>query len=82
MDIIIERAILFRRLVVNDFAKKYKLRTVKNHTCLKTPSNLYSQKNYMIIHNKVLNDRYKCNLDITKYTIVFLLYKNMCIKNQ
>ena len=77
MDIIIERAILFRRLVVNDFAKKYKLRTVKNHTCLKTPSNLYSQKNYMIIHNKVLNDRYKCNLDITKYTIVFLLYKNI-----
>ena len=78
MDIIIERSVLFRRLVVNDFAKNYRLRSVKNLiVLLNKASNLYYKNNYMIIHNTVLNDRYKFSLDITKYSIVFLLYKNI-----
>lgn len=78
MDIIIERSVLFRRLVVNDFAKNYRLRCVKNLiVLLNKASNLYYKNNYMIIHNTVLNDRYKFSLDITKYSIVFLLYKNI-----
>jgi hypothetical protein len=77
MDIIIERSVLFRHLVVNDFAKKYGLKSIKTHTCLKTPINFYYKNNYIIIHNTILNDRYKFSLDITKYSIVFLLYKNI-----
>lgn len=78
MDIIIERSVLFRRLVVNDFAKNYRLRCVKNFiVLLNKANNLYYKNNYMIIHNTVLNDRYKFSLDITKYSIVFLLYKNI-----
>lgn len=78
MDIIIERSVLFRRLVVNDFAKNYRLKSVKNFAMfLNRPDNFYCKNNYMIIHNTVLNDRYKFSLDITKYSIVFLLYKNI-----
>lgn len=77
MDIIIERSVLFRRLVVNYFAKNYRLRSVKNVMFLNKCVNFYHKNNYIIIHNTVLNDKYKFSLDITKYSIVFLLYKNI-----
>lgn len=77
MDIIIERAVIFRRLVVNDFAKKYGLKYVKNVMFLNKPNNFYHKNNYMIIHNTVLNDRYKFSLDVSKYSIVFVMYKNI-----
>lgn len=78
MDIIIERSVLFRRLVVNDFAKNYRLKSVKNFAMfLNKCDNFYYKNNYMIIHNTVLNDKYRFSLDITKYSIVFLLYKNI-----
>ena len=74
MDIIIERSVLFRRLVVNDFAKNYRLKSLKNFAMfLNRPDNFYCKNNYMIIHNTVLNDRYKFSLDITKYSIVFVI---------
>ena len=47
MDIIIERSVLFRRLVVNDFAKNYRLKSVKNFAMfLNRPDNFYYRNNY------------------------------------
>jgi hypothetical protein len=79
MEIISQRAVLFKRLVVDDLKKTYDLKNLNSlkRICKLQPDKMYSRYNYMILHNSIINDRYKKTLDPSKYSIVFVLYKNI-----
>jgi hypothetical protein len=76
MEFINKRVELFRKLVINHFVKTYELKTVFQLKNLQ-PSTLYANNNYILIHNSILNHTYNLDLDIKKYSIVFILYKNI-----
>jgi hypothetical protein len=76
MDFINKRVELFQKLVINHFAKTYCLNTVFRLRLLQ-PKSMYVNNNYIILHNSILNHIYSLDLDIKKYSIVFILYKNI-----
>ncbi len=83
MDLIIGRSNVFKKLVINDFLKSCNLKNTSSVYNLFKQSigrNLiYCKKNYMLIHNSILNSKYKkeYNLSNDKYSIIFILYKNI-----
>jgi hypothetical protein len=76
MDFINKRVQLFQKLVINHFAKKYCLNTVFQLKLLQ-PKSMYVNNNCILVHNSILNQIYNLDLDIKKYSIIFILYKNI-----
>jgi hypothetical protein len=76
MEFINKRVKLFQKLVINHFVKTYDLNTVFQLKLLK-PTTMYINNNYILINNSILNHTYNLDLDIKKYSIVFILYKNI-----
>jgi len=76
MDFINKRVQLFQKLVINHFEKTYCLNTVFQLRFLQ-PKSMYVNNNCILVHNSVLNQTYNLDLDIKKYSIVFILYKNI-----
>jgi hypothetical protein len=76
MEFINKRVKLFQKLVINHFVKTYDLNTVFQLRLLH-PSTIYVNNNYILIHNSILNHIYNLDLDIKKYSIVYILYKNI-----
>lgn len=76
MEFINKRVKLFQKLVINHFAKTYCLNTVFQLKLLQ-PKSMYVNNNCILVHNSVLNQTYNLDLDIKKYSIVFILYKNI-----
>lgn len=75
MDIIANRSRVFKALVKRQMMGK--LKRVNRIVQLTSPVNVYVDKNYVIVHNSVLNDIYKTSLTVDKFSIVFLMYKNV-----
>ena len=76
MEFINKRVKLFQKLVINHFAKTYCLNTVFQLKLLQ-PKSMYVNNNCILVHNSILNQTYNLDLDIKKYSIVFILYKNI-----
>ena len=79
MKLIIEQSKKFNQLVLNHFKSQYKLKTVNNiysldHT---KPELMYTNRNNIILNNKIVNQHYLTTLDETKYSLVFMFYKNI-----
>ena len=63
MEFIIKQSKIFNNLVHDHFAKKY--------------NRIFKSRNVLIIKNKNLNHHYNSNLDETKSSLVYIMYKNI-----
>lgn len=66
----------FNKLMIGFFIKTYKLKIVKNVKNI-NDSSIYIYKNSFVVNNKILNLQYNSNLDEDKYSLVYILYKNL-----
>lgn len=80
MEFINKRAGIFRNLVVKYFVNTYNLKIVNNICKLMHSNSIYVKSNCIVMNNKIINDMYNANLDIEKYSIVFVNYKNINFK--
>jgi len=67
MEFIHKQSRLFNNLIYNYFLKKY--------------NSIYKSRNTFILHNKNINSHYKTNLDETKYSLIYVVYKNIYYKD-
>ena len=78
MNFINKQCTIFNKLVRGHIIRKYNLQNVYNTEDLKKSfTNIYSYKNFIIIHNSIVNLHYKTLLDETKYSMICILYRNI-----
>jgi hypothetical protein len=82
MDIIANRSRIFRRLVKQKLVDTYGLNRVNSIDKLTNPVKFYSKNEYLILHNSILNNLYKTDLQSDKFSIVVVLYKNINFSNK
>lgn len=84
MEFISSRASLFQKLVIKHFLNTYNLKTIKNQSLLTStnPNLIFINNNYVLLHNSILNHMYNIDLDVKKYSLVFILYKNINFRNK
>jgi hypothetical protein len=68
--------IKFNKLIINFFVKNYNLESIKNLAYINKRS-IFIYKNSFVINNKILNLQYNTNLDENKYSLVYMLYRNI-----
>lgn len=66
----------FNRLITDFFLKTYNLESIKNLQHINQRS-IFIYKNTFIINNRILNLQYNSKLDENKYSLVYILYKNI-----
>lgn len=79
MEFINKRAGLFKKLVVKHFINTYNLKIVNNiERCLSVqPNSIYVKSNCILMNNRIINEMYKSNLDVGKWSVIFVNYKNI-----
>ena len=68
--------IKFNKLTIDFFIRKYNLHCIKNIQHVNEKS-IFIYKNSFVINNKILNLQYNSNLDENKYSLVYMLYRNI-----
>jgi hypothetical protein len=81
MNFINTQSIKFNNLIKGFFIKKFNLSISKNVNNLEN-NKIYVNKNIMVLSNKIINLNYNTNLDQDKYSMVYILYRNIHYKMQ
>jgi len=68
--------IKFNKLIIDFFVKNYNLEYINNFEYINQRS-IFKYKNSFVINNKILNLQYNTNLDENKYSLVYILYRNI-----
>ena len=81
MNFINSQNIKFNKLINGFFINKFNLSISKKVNCLEN-NKIYVNKNIMVLSNNIINLNYNTNLDQDKYSMVYILYRNIHYKMQ